>query len=154
MRASKYIRNLRIVWLFSLILTAHSIGSAEHLPIKTYTTADGLLRDSVYRIRQDSRGFLWLCTDGGLSRFDGYRFTNYTVSDGLPAPSVNDLVESSDGTIWIATSNGLVRFNPRGKRAPYSPSANRTSNLAFEVFAPGDSNSDKEITVLLADENG
>jgi len=76
------------------------------------------------------------------------------MSDGLPSPSVNDLVEGRDGTIWIATSNGLVRFNPRGRRAPYSPSANRTSNLAFEVFAPGDSNSDKEITILLADENG
>src|SRR5262252_6141033 len=85
-------------WLLSLT------AFAEQLPVKTYTTADGLLRDSVYRIKQDSRGFLWLCTDGGLSRFDGYRFTNYTMSDGLPAPLVNDLVEGTDGTIWIATS--------------------------------------------------
>ena len=154
MRASKFIRNLRIASLFSLVLTAQSIGSAEHLPIKTYTTADGLLRDSVYRIRQDSRGFLWLCTNGGLSRFDGYGFTNYTMSDGLPIPAVNDLVETSDGTIWVATSNGVVRFNPRGTRAPYSPQASQTSNLMFEVFAPGDNKSDKEISVLLADENG
>ena len=86
--------------LLLLLLAAFSrvpIASAELLPVKTYTTADGLLRDEVLRIRQDSRGFLWFCTQGGLSRFDGYGFTNYTMDDGLPTPSVNDLVEATDG---------------------------------------------------------
>ena len=129
-------------------------ASGERLPVKTYTTADGLLRDSVFRIKQDSRGYLWLCTGEGLSRFDGYKFTNYTMSDGLPLPSVNDVVEASDGTIWIATYNGLVRFNAAGVRAPYSPQANQTSNLMFQVFAPGDSKFERDISVLLADENG
>lgn len=44
---------------------------AERLPVKTYTTADGLQRDNVSRIRLDSRGFLWFCTSEGVSRFDG-----------------------------------------------------------------------------------
>ena len=42
------------LFLFAL---ADSVG-AVHFPIKTYTVADGLLRDSVYKIKQDSRGFL------------------------------------------------------------------------------------------------
>jgi hypothetical protein len=32
----------------------------------------------------DSRGFLWFCTNEGLSRFDGYGFTNYSTDQGLP----------------------------------------------------------------------
>ena len=65
--------------LFFLFCALSSLVRAELLPVKTYTTADGLLRDEVYRIKQDSRGFLWFCTADGLSRFDGYGFTNYTT---------------------------------------------------------------------------
>jgi len=84
---------------------------AEHLPVKTYTVADGLLRDNVYKIRQDSRGFLWFCTSDGISRFDGYAFTNFTTDIGLPDRHVNDFLETHSGTIWIATDAGLVRLN-------------------------------------------
>src|SRR5262249_36308257 len=91
-------------------------ASAELLPVKTYTTADGLLRDEVSRIKQDSRGFLWFCTNDGLSRFDGYGFINYTTDDGLPHRVVNDLLETRAGVIWIATNDGLARFDPRGTR--------------------------------------
>ncbi len=49
--------------IFSLALTIY----AERLPVKTYTVADGLLRDMVSRIKQDSRGFLWFCTAEGVS---------------------------------------------------------------------------------------
>lgn len=89
----------------------------ERLPIKTYTIADGLMRDLVTRIRQDSRGFLWFCTEEGLSRFDGVAITNYTTADGLPHSAVNDFLESADGTIYIATNGGVARLNPHGKRS-------------------------------------
>src|SRR4051812_36752606 len=56
---------------------------ASRLPVKTYVVADGLLRDTIYKIKQDSRGFLWFCTAEGVSRFDGYSFTNFTAKDGL-----------------------------------------------------------------------
>ncbi len=87
---------------------------AQHLPIKRYTIADGLAHDQVDRIVQDSRGFMWFCTIDGLSRFDGYRFTNYGVRDGLPFPRVNDIIETRrDGVYWVATAGGGVsRFDP------------------------------------------
>jgi ligand-binding sensor domain-containing protein len=91
---------------------------AEQLPVKTYTTADGLLRDRANRIKLDSHGFLWFCTNDGLSRFDGYGFTNYTTDDGLPHRVVNDLLETRGGAIWVATGNGLARFNPKGPKGP------------------------------------
>jgi hypothetical protein len=56
-----------ICFAFVLLLSLNS--KAERLPVKTYTAADGLLRDIVYRVRQDSRGFLWFCTQEGVRRF-------------------------------------------------------------------------------------
>src|SRR5207244_13063176 len=88
------------------------------LPLKTYTTADGLPRDSINRIMRDSRGFLWFCTPEGLARFDGYQFVSYTTHQGLPDRRVNDLLETRHGVYWIATSGGLVRFNPTGNPVP------------------------------------
>jgi hypothetical protein len=66
---------------------------AEQLPINAYTTAEGLAHNHINRIRQDVRGFLWFCTDGGLTRFDGHDFVSYTTRDGIPHPWVNDFLE-------------------------------------------------------------
>src|SRR5260370_33606105 len=56
-----------------LLLGFVSVVRAERLPLKTYTTADGLAHEHVRRIVRDSRGFLWFCTRDGLSRCDAYR---------------------------------------------------------------------------------
>jgi len=90
---------------------------AEQLPIKTYTIADGLARDCVNRIKQDSHGFIWFCTNEGISRFDGYGFTNYGVADGLPHRIISDFLETRDGAYLFATFGGLVQFNPLGTNA-------------------------------------
>src|SRR5205085_5899109 len=90
------------------------MAQAERLPLKTYTTADGLAHNVINRIVRDSRGFLWFCTEEGLSRFDGYSFINYSTAQGLPQPAVNDLLETRTGEYWVATDGGLVHFNPRG----------------------------------------
>lgn len=95
------------------LLSAIDVG-AERLPVKTYTVADGALRDEANRIEFDSHGFLWVCSSEGLSRFDGYTFTNFTTLDGLPDRHVNDFLETKNGDYWIATDAGLVRLNPRG----------------------------------------
>jgi len=101
-----------------------------HLPVKTYTVADGLLRDSVYKIKQDSNGFLWLCTPEGLSRFDGYGFTNFTTDDGLPDRHINDLVQLANGTIYVASDGGLARLDTAAGRSD--------GNALFTIFRPPD----------------
>ena len=88
--------------------------SAEHLPVKIYTTADGLARNRINGIMADSRGFLWISTAEGLSLFDGYRFVNYGTRDGLPSTVINDVLEARDGTYWIATDEGLAILHPKG----------------------------------------
>ena len=112
-------------WIF----LCFSCVNAERLPVKTYTVADGLQRDQVFRIRQDSRGFLWFCTLEGISRFDGVAMTNFTVADGLPDRVVEDFLETSGGTIFIATRKGLARLNPQGVRGS-------AEKPLFDVFAP------------------
>ena len=86
-------------------------ASAEHLPVRIYTTADGLAGNTIDRIVRDSRGYLWFCTREGLSRFDGYQFQNFGPEQGLPTV-VSDLVETPSGDYWVATGDGAARFRP------------------------------------------
>src|SRR5262245_52238719 len=125
---------------------------AEQLPVRTYTTADGLLRDQVNRIKRDSHGFLWFCTNDGLSRFDGYSFTNYTTDDGLPHRVVNDLLETRSGEIWVATGNGLARFNPKGRRN-HADSIGATAAPMFVAYWP-EENVARRMEVLFEDARG
>lgn len=100
------------------LLLVPSLLQASHLPIRTYTTADGLARDHVLSIAQDSHGFLWFATAEGLSRFDGYQFKNYHVEQGLPSNFIDDFLETRGGVYWVATGGGLCRFDPAGAGAP------------------------------------
>ena len=92
---------------------------SELLPIRTYSTADGLAADSVFGIVADSRGFLWFFTGEGLSRFDGYRFINYGVDDGLPHGLVTALIETRSGDHWVGTPRGLSRMATSGRGARF-----------------------------------
>ena len=114
---TKSATSARVGFLVTLLLAITSAANAERLPIKIYTTADGLAHERVRRIVRDSRSFLWFCTIDGLSKFDGYRFTTYRAEEGLPGSAVNDLLETSQGVYWIATEAGLCRFNPTSDSA-------------------------------------
>lgn len=132
----------RSLLLLLLILCLCPTVLCERLPLKPYTTADGLPNNVINRIVRDSRGFLWFCTMDGLSRFDGYTFTNYGTDQGLPHPTVNDLLETSTGEYWLATNGGLVRFNPKGLPLSTVVSANdpdaATRKPMFMVVRPDD----------------
>src|SRR5215217_7784534 len=58
------IRILSFLWLLLAVVT---YARAERLPIKAYTTADGLANNRIGRILRDSHGFMWFCTANGLS---------------------------------------------------------------------------------------
>jgi ligand-binding sensor domain-containing protein/signal transduction histidine kinase len=96
--------------LLALCLTA--IGLATQLPLRTYTTADGLARDAATCIVSDSQGFLWFCSAEGLSRFDGYGFVNYGPAQGLPHRSVNAFLQTRRGVYLAGTERGLARLDP------------------------------------------
>jgi len=98
-------------------------AAAERLPVRTYTTADGLSNAHVLDGTRDRRGFLWFATGDGLSRFDGDRFETFGIIDGLPDPACNDVLETRDGALWVATGRGIARLDPdaAGVRPRFTP---------------------------------
>jgi ligand-binding sensor domain-containing protein/signal transduction histidine kinase len=97
---------------FLVLHLAASAALAQRLPVRTYSAAEGLAGDDVRAILQDARGFLWVGTTSGLSRFDGREFRTYGTADGLPHLAVNHLLQDEDGTLWVATAGGLARLTP------------------------------------------
>ncbi|MGD2087838.1 MAG: two-component regulator propeller domain-containing protein [Candidatus Aminicenantes bacterium] len=87
----------------------------EHLSIK-----DGLPQNTVFRILQDSRGFLWVGTENGLCRYDGYYFKPYQYdpedTSSLSHNRVHAIFEDPSGTLWIGTESGLNKFDRRRER--------------------------------------
>lgn len=144
---------LRVPQLLWLLLTALSVARAERLQVKTYTTADGLARDHINRIVQDSRGFLWFCTSEGLSRFDGYKFTNYGTEDGLAGRVVFDFLEARNGFYWVATDKGLCRFiSDPLPQATAGPA--RAAHRRFLVYYPGEAPKARSINAIYEDHSG
>ena len=99
---------------------------AERLPFRAYGAADGLAGDHVRFIVQDSRGFLWLATNAGISRFDGDEFRNYGAADGIPFPAGRKVVEAPDGTLFVLGREKVAR-------RPASPVPGKPE---FEPVAP------------------
>lgn len=131
------------------------IASPEQLPIKTYTTADGLVSNQISRIVRDSRGYLWFCTEDGLSRFDGYTFSNYTTQKGLASNWVNDFLETRSGVFLVGTAAGLCVFDPGGEPLAQSRLADQPSaRPMFTVSRPGANQLSGTITKLFEDNAG
>ena len=94
-----------------VLLMAALPVAAERLPVHNYTTSDGLPLDgAILQTMQDSRGFIWFVTGGGISRFDGQSFQNHGDHDGLPR--IECILEARAGEYWLGTTDGLIRYNP------------------------------------------
>jgi len=137
-----------------LVLLFPSITQAARLPLKSYTTADGLAHNTINKIVRDSRGFLWFCTAEGLSRFDGYSFTNFGKDEGLPNADVNDFLETRAGEFWVATNGGLVRFNPKGVPLNRAADPESSGPMFTVVTSDDDDRRAKAVAVLLEARDG
>ncbi len=95
-----------------LLCATVPVALGTQLPIRTYTTADGLPRNAAYCIVPDSRGFVWLCTTDGLARFDGKTFDLFGVAQGLPSRRVSEFLETKAGLQFASTDHGVVQLDP------------------------------------------
>ena len=77
---------------------------------KNYQIKDGLLSNYIYSVFQDSKGYIWVSSDVGISRFDGQSFTNYNTAHGMPDNEVFSMYEARDGRLWFATLRGKPCF--------------------------------------------
>jgi signal transduction histidine kinase/ligand-binding sensor domain-containing protein len=104
-----------------------------------WTQADGLPQDTIRRIAQTTDGYLWLGTEEGLARFDGYDFTVFTKGNSpLPSNTITYLSSGHDGTLWVGTSAGLARYR----------------DGAFTVFTVKDGLPDNVISSVFEDHTG
>ena len=100
---------LRSIILTTLLLLTFSAVS-QQLVLKNYKTKDGLPSSEVYCCFQDSKGFIWFGSDGGVSKFDGYTFKNYTIEDGLVDNVVFEIMEDKHSRIWFRSLSGKLCY--------------------------------------------
>ena len=136
----------RIISLLSVLLAAPaflSYSAPLDCIFEHYSSEDGLSHNSISDIHQDSKGYIWLCTWYGLSRFDGNGFVNYTILPGDYANLSHNRILSIDedraGYLWITTYDyRLYRFDPvyeRFKSVPDDiPGLDAVKNARISTF--------------------
>ncbi|MEO1409221.1 MAG: two-component regulator propeller domain-containing protein [Bacteroidota bacterium] len=112
-------------------MTYYLLGGFAPIPVtnllaqapqfEAYGLAEGLSQEYVNALVKDRRGFLWIGTQDGLNRFDGYTFKHYRRHKkdphGLPGNFINALALDSLGRIWVGTKNhGLAYGDPLTER--------------------------------------
>jgi len=104
-----------------------------------YSLDEGLHHTQVMAIMQDKRGYLWLGTHRGVSKFDGNNFKVYEASNSeIQGNFVSALLQDSKGDIWVGTEEGLNRFHPN----------------TFKRYKDPDEIKGDDIKALLEDSNG
>ncbi|MFY0672714.1 MAG: histidine kinase [Bacteroidia bacterium] len=98
-----------VVCAFLVICSCFRARAAD-VYAKNYTVADGLPSNNVYFITSDNHGYLWFCTDLGLSKYDGHRFINYGIDQGLLDEEVFRLLPDSIGRYWMLNHSGQLTF--------------------------------------------
>lgn len=102
------------IYILCAILTISGNTSEKALTImfKQLSISEGLSNNSVRSIFRDSRGFLWIGTESGLNKYDGYSFQQYYQSNsGLSDDSIFEIFEGPKGNIWIKTANGYSIYD-------------------------------------------
>lgn len=105
----------RYIFTFSIILFSFIAGKTQQPFLKNYTIENGLASSETYKIIQDKKGFVWIATDRGVSRFDGYSFLTFTKQNGLPENTILSIFEDPRGRIWFFGYNGSIAFYKNGK---------------------------------------
>ena len=96
--------------LCHLMLCLTVLGQTRH-----FYTSERLSSNLITCICQDKTGYIWIGTEYGLNRYDGYRFTNYLHDANDPFSLVSNNITSLfidiKGCLWIGTGTGLVRYS-------------------------------------------
>ena len=87
----------------------------ENFNFKNITIEDGLSQSTVKTIYQDIKGYIWVGTDAGLNRYNGYEFKQYKHDEynknSISHNYIIDITEDKNGHIWVSTISGLTRID-------------------------------------------
>ncbi|SMO69500.1 Signal transduction histidine kinase [Saccharicrinis carchari] len=130
---------LRSFTLFLLIFLSLKGWASNNYKFDYYSVKHGLAHTHVLSIFQDSKGFLWFGTYGGLHLFNGYTFQIYTSNPGdtnsISNHSVNVIFEDDDGFLWFGTEWGLNKYDRKsGKFTQFLHDANQINSIAHNTI--------------------
>jgi signal transduction histidine kinase/ligand-binding sensor domain-containing protein len=94
------------------LLALNPARSITEFGVTSWTESNGLPSIKINAVLQTQDGYLWLATDGGLTRFDGIRFDTYSMSNSrIASNSVASLWEDAPGVLWIGfMTTGVCRL--------------------------------------------
>jgi ligand-binding sensor domain-containing protein/serine phosphatase RsbU (regulator of sigma subunit) len=110
------LNNLRVIFrkilhiLFALLLIS-TPSISQHKTFINYGANDGLPSPTIYSIKQDKRGIIWLGTENGLCTFDGTKFTNAVFQNSIAGKAVRCIKEDRKGNLWFGTNGGITMFD-------------------------------------------
>ena len=108
-------RLLLFIFLLLKLSLCQALPAHSSLTFYRLGIHDGLSNNQVNSVFKDSKGYIWLGTQSGLDRFDGFRFSNFFSKTGdksaLLNDVVNDIQEDIETNLWLKTSAGYCRFN-------------------------------------------
>ena len=100
----------------SIFWSILAFSQIDQYKIYNINSEDGLLSDNVQSVYQDSYGFLWIASNDGIVRWDGYHFKKYIHSEEDLNTVSNNIIytifEDSKRNLWLGTINGLNLYNP------------------------------------------
>lgn len=109
----KYLNILIFLLFVAQILNAQDLS----LKFRSIGLDQGLSQGTIHCIIQDEKGFVWIGTEDGLNRYDGYSFKvfrhQHNGKPGLSNSSIMSLLQDSEGIIWVGTELGLNKLNPK-----------------------------------------
>jgi ligand-binding sensor domain-containing protein len=92
---------------------------------RNFSVDQGLPSSECYQILQSKEGYIWVVTDNGVAKFDGYKFHVYNRKNGLPENTVFRLHEDGHGRIWFVCASGSMAVYENGKLFSLPESVNR-----------------------------
>ena len=100
--------------LLTAVYICAAYGKEKLFPVMHFDQFNGLDAQTVYNIRTDRDGFLWLASKSGLFRFDGKKFYRYTTQDGLCDSEIIEVMPDSNGNVWCSGYNGKISLIRNG----------------------------------------
>ncbi|MEM7369222.1 MAG: two-component regulator propeller domain-containing protein [Bacteroidota bacterium] len=135
--------HLILSWMGILSIWLHTAGIAQapDMVFQRFGAEDGLSMNAVNCLMQDRQGFLWIGTQNGLNRYDGYTFRQFfhdaQDSSSLSNNWIKALLQDRHGFIWVGTQGGLSVFDPTMERwyRFVSDKKNRKTLTHFDIFS-------------------
>ena len=101
--------------LFLLIIAFTICAKRVDAQSGYFYNSDRVSSNLITNIIQDRQGLIWIASDRGLNKFDGYRFTAYLHNSNDPrsllSNAVSCLFTDRDGNLWVGTGRGLMKYN-------------------------------------------